>query len=222
MVDLCRFLERHTPVTWLFCGDSITQGAVHTRGWRDYTQLFKERLGELARNDDLVLNTAVGGWSVSALLPRLQERILRLQPDVLFLLFGTNDAAAGPDHLATFSEQYVQVIERARRAGIGAIVVQTTVPMLPVDPEAIIAMAEWPDAEVRASKLQGLRCRRAGVCARHARGSPALRRRPGGSLDYLDSGRRQARAAPGRRVPSERVRPPSAGTHPVPGMRPVG
>jgi lysophospholipase L1-like esterase len=94
-------------------------------------------------------------------LPRLDERILRLRPDVLFLMFGTNDAVAGHDGLETFARQYAQVIEVARNAGIGAIVVQTTVPMMPVDPEAAIVIAEWPNAETREGKLQGLRRRRA-------------------------------------------------------------
>src|SRR2546421_6398893 len=89
-IDLLR--ENH-PLTWLFAGDSITQGAVHTCGWRDYTQLFKERLGEVGRNEDVVINIAVGGWRVGALVARVEERILRFGPDVVFLMFGTNDAA---------------------------------------------------------------------------------------------------------------------------------
>ena len=48
-IDLGDLISRKEPVRWLFAGDSITQGARHTRGHRDYTQLFKERVGELAR-----------------------------------------------------------------------------------------------------------------------------------------------------------------------------
>ncbi len=41
------------PLTWVFAGDSITQGIVYTHGWRGYTELFKERLWELGRWEDL-------------------------------------------------------------------------------------------------------------------------------------------------------------------------
>ena len=150
-------LNRGEPVTWLFCGDSITQGAVHTRGGRDYTQLFRERLGELARNEDLVLNTAVGGWSTAALGPRVEERILRHRPDVAFLMFGTNDAAGGADGIDAFGERYAGILTQIREAGVRRTIVQTTVPMLPVQPEAWAAMTEWPDAGTRAGKLNGLR-----------------------------------------------------------------
>ena len=155
-IDLVELLDREGPVTWLFCGDSITQGARHTRGLRDYTQLFRERLGEMARNEDIVLNTAVGGWSLAALEPRLEERILRHRPNVVLLMFGTNDAAAGRGGLDAFTGRYDAILGRIRDAGITTTVVQTAVPVFPVDPQAAIAMSEWPDPEVRAGKLKGL------------------------------------------------------------------
>ena len=162
-IDLREALESPAPVTWLFAGDSITQGAAHTRGWRDYTQLFRERLGELGRNEDLVLNTAVGGWSVAALEPRLDERILRHSPDVLFLMFGTNDAAGGADGLEAFALRYARILRLIGEAGVRRTIVQTTVPMMPVDPEEVIAMADWPDARTRQAKLSGLKQRLANI-----------------------------------------------------------
>ena len=44
METIRRLLSRDAPVKWLFTGDSITHGALHTIGWRDYTELFSERV----------------------------------------------------------------------------------------------------------------------------------------------------------------------------------
>jgi hypothetical protein len=44
------------PVTWLFTGDSITHGALHTMGWRSYPEHFAERVRwELRRMRDASL-----------------------------------------------------------------------------------------------------------------------------------------------------------------------
>jgi hypothetical protein len=51
-------LRTEKPVKWLFYGDSITHGAAHTRGWRDYTEIFSERIRtELQRAEDVVIKT---------------------------------------------------------------------------------------------------------------------------------------------------------------------
>jgi acyl-CoA thioesterase-1 len=163
ITSLTKLLEEHRPVTWLFAGDSITQGAVHTRGWRDYTQLFKERLGEMARNEDVVINSAVGGWWLQSLLPRVDERILHFQPDAVFLMFGTNDATGGKDKLEQYRRTYCEIIRQLRNAGVAAICMQTTVPMLPVDPQGMTAMGRYPSEQVREAKLAGLRDRLAWI-----------------------------------------------------------
>ena len=43
MDEIRALLGRDEPVRWVFTGDSITHGAAHTIGWRDYTELFDER-----------------------------------------------------------------------------------------------------------------------------------------------------------------------------------
>ena len=135
MIDLKRYLESETPVTWLFSGDSITQEAAHTRGWRGYTQLFKERLGELARNEDVVINTGVGGAGLGYLEARVEERIVRFKPDVVFIMFGTNDSAGGINGLDGYRQSYSRIVDQIKAGGIETIVIQTTVPMYTVDPE---------------------------------------------------------------------------------------
>jgi len=126
-------LSRQRPVTWLFTGDSITQGAVHTRGWRDYTQLFKERLGELGRNEDVVINTAVGGKTVTWCAKEIDDRVLRFQPQAVFSMFGTNDSAAGAEGLRGFAQAYESFVAAVRTSPVEALVLQTPTPIFPVD-----------------------------------------------------------------------------------------
>ena len=153
-IDLGDLISRKESVRWLFTGDSITQGARHTRGHRDYTQLFKERVGELARNEDVVINTAVGGWSTGALEPRLNDRVLNFKPDAAFLMFGTNDAASGSEELEAYEKRYAGILNSIKKEGVRTIV-QTTIPMLPVQVDAIVAMTEWPDQAIRDAKTHG-------------------------------------------------------------------
>jgi acyl-CoA thioesterase I len=158
-------LTADTPTTWVFCGDSITHGAVHTVGWRDYTELFDERMWELtltepARKEDVVINTGVSGWSTSILQPRVEERILRFKPDAVFIMLGTNDAVASFDGLDGFTERYGDIIAQIRGAGIERIVIQTAFPMPPLEPEPYIGSDTFPDADALAASVRGFSTRR--------------------------------------------------------------
>ncbi len=138
--EFSSILSTPRPLVWLFAGDSITQGAVHTKGWRDYTQLFKERLYEIERKEDVVINTAISGFNIRRMNTRFDERIGRFRPDVLILMLGTNDAVSGSENVKPFSAQYMEVIQKARRAGISLIVIQTTVPVVPLDSKRVAGL----------------------------------------------------------------------------------
>ena len=72
-------MAQDRPLKWLFYGDSITHGAVHTFGWRDYTQLFAERIrAELGRNMDVVINTAISGHNTEHLIDSFDWRLKSL------------------------------------------------------------------------------------------------------------------------------------------------
>jgi acyl-CoA thioesterase I len=89
-------LTRSQPVIWLFAGDSITQGALHTSGWRSYPELFAERVRwELCRLRDVVINVGVSGDTMGELLNDQEWRIFQFRPHVISLMMGTNDCAAG-------------------------------------------------------------------------------------------------------------------------------
>ena len=90
-----RFLPKSRATKWLFLGDSITLGARHTHGRRDYTKMFSERVRyELRRPKDLILNAAVDSATAQDCLAGLDYILASFQPDITFLMIGMNDAAA--------------------------------------------------------------------------------------------------------------------------------
>jgi len=157
VAEIEALLAEDRPVTWLFAGDSITQGAVHTMGWRNYTELFDERLGELGRNEDVVVNAGVCAWNVEKIRERIDERVLRFAPDAVFMMFGTNDAAGSTDGIERFAEGYAEVIGCIRQAGIRNVVVQTTVPYIVFDAgdaeSWVVMLLEHIPAYVKATRV---------------------------------------------------------------------
>ena len=88
--DLLKSAERNR---WLFYGDSITHGAKHTNGSRDFSELFRERvIWELQRKEDLVLNSAYSGFSTTNLLADFEWRAAAFKPNAAFVMIGCNDS----------------------------------------------------------------------------------------------------------------------------------
>lgn len=114
-----QLLVADKPIDWLFLGDSITHGCIHTAGSRNYVEHFTERIrGEMERTTDYVINTATSGHTTADLLVDLDRRVTRFKPDVVFLMVGMNDAVRGDDGLL----QYVNNLEKLadRITGTGA------------------------------------------------------------------------------------------------------
>jgi acyl-CoA thioesterase-1 len=89
-------LSGSAHLTWVFTGDSITHGALHTMGCRSYPEHFAERLRwELQRRQDVVINTGISGDRMSRLLQNQDWRVWRFQPDVVSLMMGMNDCTEG-------------------------------------------------------------------------------------------------------------------------------
>jgi lysophospholipase L1-like esterase len=127
-----QFLQATEPVKWLFYGDSITHGAVHTWGARDYTELFAERVrGERGRSEDVVINTAISGNTTRELLQGFDWRVRQFRPDVVFLMIGMNDCAADRNlPVDEFEQNLVELASLIDEQG-GLCVFQTTCPVLP-------------------------------------------------------------------------------------------
>lgn len=126
MSDLDRLRARVTdgaPIRWLFTGDSITHGAAHTNGARDYVQLFEERIRwELRRTRDHVLRTAISGRTAHDLEADLEWSALQYRPDVLSLMFGLNDANTSHPDPAGFGGVLKRLITAGHEVGASVLV----------------------------------------------------------------------------------------------------
>lgn len=130
--DRLREILAGPPVTWVFLGDSITQAVTHTHGRRGYVEHFAERVrGELGRLSDAVINSGVAGSTAEDLLPEFHWRAGRFAPDVVFVMFGTNDVLAGPDGVRGYRYRLDQIVQRSR--DVGATVVLQTPPAIVAD-----------------------------------------------------------------------------------------
>jgi acyl-CoA thioesterase-1 len=153
-------LRRDEPVRWVFAGDSITHGAAHTVGWRDYTELFGERVRwELGRTRDVVIKTGVSGWRVTNLADELEWAVLQFRPACVSLMFGMNDCVYGKEGLACFGETYTRVIERIRRETDADVLLQTPNWTLPTGGEERIAhLPAYREAILGIAKNTGIPC----------------------------------------------------------------
>lgn len=130
MKEIAGLLQREEPVKWLFAGDSITHGAYHTLGWRDFTELFSERLRyELGRPRDFVIKSGISGWKITNLADDLDWNVLQFNADVVLMKFGMNDCTLGSEGLDTFRSTYIGVIEAIQARG-SKVLLQTPNPVL--------------------------------------------------------------------------------------------
>ena len=101
---------------YLFLGDSITDAnhlwLPETNGLGDgYVAMLADRLG----SNTLITNKGIDGFTVSALLERLQRGFLKGHPDVISLLIGINDIGVALNTGVTleqllFTENYRAVL----------------------------------------------------------------------------------------------------------------
>ncbi len=119
------------PCKWLFCGDSITQGAKHTNAHRDYTQLFAEHVRTtLGRGEDAIINMGLSGNTTRDLVEKFDWRVRQFSPDAVFLMFGMNDCDTRKVPLEEFKTNLLWLI-REITANDGLPVLQTTNPIVP-------------------------------------------------------------------------------------------
>lgn len=125
-------LQRKEPVKWLFYGDSITHGAAHLFGARDYTEHFSERIRtESGRSQDIVIKTAISGNTTRNLLADFDWRLAQFQPHVVFLMIGMNDCSTDRKMpLEEFRANLALLVEKIGALG-GLTILQTTCPILP-------------------------------------------------------------------------------------------
>lgn len=111
-------LAGNNPATWVCTGDSITQGAAHSHGWRHYVQHFEEHVRwDLGRKWDFFVNTGVTSERTGHILQDFDLRVSRFSPDVVTLMIGTNDATLGPGGRKEYRKNLKMLAERIRDTG---------------------------------------------------------------------------------------------------------
>lgn len=127
-------LSKPDPIKWLFAGDSITHGALHTFGWRDYTELFSERIRyEMGRAFDCVIKTAASGWTIPMLAEHLEWCVIQYCPQVVSINMGMNDCGGGQGNIEQFKTTYSKVIDNIRKANDTAIILHAPQGITPLD-----------------------------------------------------------------------------------------
>lgn len=143
-----KLLRSEEPLTWIFYGDSITHGVLHTFGYRDYAELFAERVrSELGRMMDVVATTAISGNTTRDLLASFDWRVARFRPDVVFLMIGMNDCSKEKGiGVEEFEKNVLELVDRITELGT-VPVLQTTCPILPGQaPERLPYFDSYMDA----------------------------------------------------------------------------
>ena len=107
--------DKNHPVVWLFTGDSITHGALHTKGSRSYPEHFAERIRwELGRRRDVVINTGISGDMAGGILSDFEHRIGRFKPQVVSIMIGMNDCTKADLSPEQFGKELAELVERIR------------------------------------------------------------------------------------------------------------
>lgn len=152
MSNLAAYFQDPTPRTWLFYGDSITHGVLHTFGARCFSEHFAERVRfELNRPDDVIINTACSGLNTTQLLAHFPLRVARFRPDVVVLMAGMNDCNTNHAErqfvsLDEFRENLIAMVTAVRAWG-GEVLLQTVTPVIPsLVPERGNSLPQYNDA----------------------------------------------------------------------------
>lgn len=151
-------LRSREPIKWLFYGDSITHGALHTFGHRDYAEHFADRVRyEMGRVRDVVTKATISGDTTVGLLGDFEWRVKQFQPHVVFVMIGLNDCSTGRDiPLGTFRTNLKTLREQIESLP-GLPVFQTTYPILPnTSPERSSNFDAYMDAIREAAKDGGV------------------------------------------------------------------
>ena len=118
-------LESTRPATWVFTGDTVVQGAGQTGAGRTFSEHFGDHLrNKLRRLLDVVVNTGVPNSRAENFLKTLEWRVTRFEPEVVFLMLGSADAAAGPAGRKRFRELLNEIIDSLAKSKT-ALILQT-------------------------------------------------------------------------------------------------
>lgn len=123
-MDLKKALEnlKEKHVTLVAFGDSITENNHWTMGMQNWVQLLESNLYNIFPKRATVINSGRSGDSLPHCLERLERDVLRFQPDIVIVSFGTNDCAN--EDPEGFRSMYRDMLKKILQTG--AIVVTRT------------------------------------------------------------------------------------------------
>jgi lysophospholipase L1-like esterase len=111
-----KLLAGNKPLIWVFTGDSITHGALHTFGWRSYVEHFAERVRwELRRMNDVVINTGISGDVLDKLTPKADWRMFQFHPNVVSLMIGMNDCRNAAKGKEVFQRSFEELLQKTEK-----------------------------------------------------------------------------------------------------------
>jgi len=117
--DVKKRIADKEPIIWVFTGDSITHGALHTYGWRSYVEHFAERVRfEMRRYTDIVINSGISGDTMKGILARDEWRMFQFKPHVISLKIGMNDCKEGEKGISFFKDSLEKLIEKTQEKKI--------------------------------------------------------------------------------------------------------
>ena len=101
------------PIIWVFTGDSITHGALHTFGWRSYVEHFAERVRfEMRRMNDFVINSGISGDTLKGISDKVDWRVFQFRPDIISLNIGMNDCREAEKGKVFFRQSFEKFLEK--------------------------------------------------------------------------------------------------------------
>lgn len=116
----------------VFTGDSITHGPLHTKGYRSYTEHFRERLKEKFKNENImVFNTGVSGATTRDIIRDFHICVNIYDPDIVFIMLGMNDSSNEIVPLEEYRKNILELINKVRE--IGAIPILQTSNIIKMD-----------------------------------------------------------------------------------------
>lgn len=115
---LAAILKESQPLTWVFAGDSVTQGAHHTYNGRCYPEIITERVRwEMRRISDVVINSGVNGTNTKYLLDNFEWYVNRFRPSVVSVMYGINDCQEKTITPSLFGKYVSEITEKVRQQG---------------------------------------------------------------------------------------------------------
>jgi acyl-CoA thioesterase I len=140
----------HTTVVAL--GDSNTELTFHTRGRLNWVGLLAEAIFEIYGNGVCtMINSGKCASNFPDAYARLEQDVLRFDPDLVIIALGMNDSYGAAAHLGTFRQNVRQVVTAIQQNNNADVILCTPNPVvtvngLPPPPEQQVPGKPWETA----------------------------------------------------------------------------